>query len=93
MRTRWLMSCERQELAVAQQRGVAVMYGGAVVGEYFVDLLVEQALLVELKTAKALDEVHRAQCLNYLKATGLRLCLLLNFGKPRLKIQRVANRL
>jgi GxxExxY protein len=58
-----------------------------------VDLLVEEALPVELKTVKALDEAHRAQCVNTLKATGLQLWLLLNFGKPRLEIKRVANRL
>jgi len=40
-----------------------------------------------------LDDAHRAQCVNDLKATGLPLCLLLNFGKPRPKIKRVANRL
>jgi len=53
--------------------------------------VVEDLLLVELKAVKALDEAHRAQCVNYLKATGLRLGLLLNFGKPRLEIKRVAN--
>jgi GxxExxY protein len=42
-----------------------------------------------LKVAKVIDEIHRAQCLNYLKATGLQLCLLLNFGKPRLEIKRI----
>ncbi len=83
----------KARFAVAQQRGVTVMYDGAVVGEYFVDLMIENMLLVELKTAKALDEAHRAQCVNYLKATGLQLCLLLNFGKPRLEIKRVVNRL
>lgn len=80
-------------LVAAQQHGVKVWYDGAIVGEYFVDLLVENALLVELKTVKALDEMHRAQCLNYLKATGLRLCLLLNFSRPRLEISRVVSRL
>lgn len=80
-------------LAVAQQHPVTVMYDGFTVGEYVADLLVEQALLVELKTTKALDQAHRAQCLNYLKATGLHLCLLLNFGNPRLEIKRIANRL
>jgi len=69
------------------------MYDGAVVGEYFVDLMIEDMLLVELKTVKALDEAHRAQCVNYLKATGLQLCLLLNFGRLRLEIKRVVNRL
>lgn len=80
-------------LAVTQQHGVRVIYDGMVAGEYFVDLLVEETLLVELKTVRALDESHRAQCVNYLKATGLRLCLLLNFGQPRLEIKRMVNRL
>jgi GxxExxY protein len=80
-----------RRFAVEQQRGITVMYSGVAVGEYFVDLLVEEMLLVELKTVKALDEAHHAQCINYLKATDLRLCLLLNFGKPRLEIKRVAN--
>jgi GxxExxY protein len=62
-----------------------------VVGEYFVDLLAEEVLLAELKTVKVFDEAHRAQCIDYLKATGLPLCLLLNFGKSRSEITRVAN--
>lgn len=53
------------------------------------DLLVEDVLLIELKAVKCLDEIHRLQYVNYLKATGLQLCLLLNFGKPRLEIKRV----
>ncbi len=81
----------KRGVAVTQQRGITITYDGTVVGQYFVDLLVEEALLVELKTVKALDEAHRAQCVNYLKATGLQLCLLLNFGNARLEIKRVAN--
>lgn len=76
-------------LAVSQQCGVVVRYDGVVVGDYTTDLLVEEVVLVEVKAVRALDGVHRAQCLNYLKATGLRLCLLLNFGQPRLEIKRV----
>ena len=78
-------------LAVIQQRGLTVMYDGIVAGEYVVDLLVEEVLLVELKTVKTLDETHRAQCINYLLASGMRLCLLLNFGTPRLGIKRLIN--
>lgn len=78
---------------VAQQCGAIVRYKDTVVGEYFVDLLVDDAVLVELKTVKALDEAHRLQCVNYLKATSLHLCLLLNFGNPRLEIKRLVNRL
>ena len=51
----------------------------------------KDAVLVGLKAVKALDIIHLAQCLNYLKATDLRLCLLLNFGKPRLEIKRVVH--
>jgi GxxExxY protein len=73
-------------LAVEQQRGITVTYKSIVVGEYFVDLLVEDTVLIELKTVRTLD---RAQCINYLRATGRHLCLLLNFGTPRLEFQRV----
>ncbi len=76
-------------LDVAQQHSTLVHYDGIVVGQYAVDLLVERTVLVELKVAKAIDDIHRAQCLNYLKATGLHLCLLLNFGRPRLEIKRI----
>ena len=79
----------KRGLAVAQQDGIVVRYDGAVVGEYTTDLLVEEVVLVEIKAIVALATVHRAQCLNYLKATGLRLCLLLNFGPPRLEIKRI----
>ena len=80
-------------LAVVQQCGVKVHYNDVVVGEYFADLLVEDVLVVELKAVKALDDTHRMQCTNYLKATGLQLCLLLNFGKPRLEIKRMVHAL
>ena len=78
-------------LSAVQQYGAKVHYKDVLVGDYFVDLLINDVLLVELKTVKALDDAHRMQCTNYLKATGLRLCLLLNFGKPRLEIKRVAH--
>ncbi len=77
-------------LQVSQQHAMAARYDGVVVGEYVADLLVESIVLVELKHARALDDVHLAQCLNYLKATGLRLCLLLNFGKPRVEVRRIS---
>jgi GxxExxY protein len=78
-------------LGVAQQHGVTVRYDDIIVGEYTADMLVEDAVVVELKAVKTLDSVHTAQCINYLKATDRRLCLLLNFGNPRVEIRRVAN--
>jgi len=80
-------------LEVAQQQGIAVRYQDAIVGDSIFDLLVERLVLIELKAARALEEAHIAQCLNYLRATGLHLCLLLNFGKPRVEIRRVVLRL
>jgi GxxExxY protein len=78
-------------LDVKQQHPVLVTYRGRRVGQYFADLLVESQVIVELKVVAALDEVHRAQCLNYLKASGLRVCLLMNFAKPRLEFRRIVS--
>lgn len=76
-------------LRVQQQFPIQVRYEGVVVGDYFADLLVEELVLVELKTVKAFDDVHIAQCLNYLRATGLPVCLLVNFYRPKLEIKRI----
>ncbi|MFO8009012.1 MAG: GxxExxY protein [Candidatus Brocadiia bacterium] len=76
-------------LNVQRQHPIRIHYDGELVGEYAADLLVEDCLLVELKAVRELDDVHMAQCLNYLSATGLSLCLLLNFGKPRVQVKRV----
>jgi GxxExxY protein len=76
---------------VEQQKMIQVRYDGIVVGDYMVDLLVQNAVLVELKAVKALDNIHIAQCLNYLKATGFKVCLLLNFGTPKVQIRRLMN--
>lgn len=78
-------------LEVKQQSGVNVYYDGIVAGEYVADLLVENEILVELKAVRVLDNVHMAQCMNYLKATGLKVSLLINFGTPRIEVKRVVN--
>ncbi|HQU82731.1 MAG TPA: GxxExxY protein [Pyrinomonadaceae bacterium] len=78
-----------KNLNVKQQHPINVYYKNRVVGEYIADLLVENKVIVELKTVKGIDEIHLAQCLNYLKATNLPLCLLINFGKPRVEVKRV----
>jgi GxxExxY protein len=79
----------KRNLRVEQQKPISVMYDGIVVGEFFADILVEGIVILELKAAKDHNEAFVAQCLNYLKATGLPLCLLLNFGGPRLEIKRL----
>ena len=73
-------------LKVIQEARIAVYYDGEKVGEYFADLLVADAVIVELKAVKRLLEEHEAQLLNYLKATPYEVGLLLNFGpKPQIK--------
>jgi GxxExxY protein len=77
-------------LKVEQQKRFRILYDSVEVGYYDADLVVEEKVIVETKTVKGFDEIHMAQCLNYLKATGLTLGLLLNFGIPKLGIKRVA---
>ncbi len=80
---------QQSGLLVAQQHPVNVLYNGNLVGDYIADLLVEDCVIVEIKAVTAFDDVHSAQCMNYLKATGLKVCLLINFGKPRVDIRRI----
>jgi GxxExxY protein len=84
---------QRAGLSVAQQQPVPVKWRNEIVGEYFADLLVEGCIIVELKACKALDDVHVAQALNYLRATGLKICLLLNFARPQIEIRRIVSEL
>ena len=77
-------------LRVEQQFPIQVWYDGIVVGDFYADLLVENCIMVELKAVKTLLDVHKAQVINYLKSTGLPLCLLINFGNTRCEIKRLA---
>ncbi|MBS0641031.1 MAG: GxxExxY protein [Proteobacteria bacterium] len=78
-------------LSVRQQQSVDVHYDTIIAGTYIADLVIEARLAVELKAVKALDNIHMAQALNYLRASDLPTCLLLNFGRPRMEIRRVSN--
>jgi hypothetical protein len=69
------------------------LYKGQEVGEGRIDVLVGSLVVLELKALPALDRIHTAQRLSYLKATGLRLGLLLNFGQPRMHSASVASAL
>ena len=76
-------------LSVQQQHPVLVRYEGEIVGNYITDILVQANVLVEVKAIAALDRTHYSQCSNYLRATGRRVCLLLNFGRPALELKRI----
>jgi GxxExxY protein len=70
---------------------IPVTYKGEIVGEYFADILVEGKLIIELKCVDRFADEHLAQCLNYLKGTGLRLALLVNFQHPKVQWKRVVH--
>lgn len=80
---------EQSGLKVTQQPAIKVLYQGQIVGDFAADLLVEGRVIVELKSARTLDEVHAAQCVKYLKAADLKVCLLVNFGRSRAVIKRI----
>lgn len=71
------------------QKPIEVHYRNRTIGHYIADIMVERTVLVELKACAALSDAHKAQCLNYLNATGLETCLLFNFGTDRVQTQRL----
>ena len=75
---------ERRDLAFERQRLVPVEYKGVAAGEYRVDLIVEGIVVVELKSVAALDSVHQAQLLTYMRLAGCPIGLLINFNVARL---------
>ena len=78
-----------QGLKVETQAPIKVYYKNDCVGEYFADILVEDQVIVELKTVEKFEKIHEAQLLNYLKATGVRVGLLVNFKAPKAEIRRL----
>ena len=72
---------------IKQQAPVAIMFDGKVIGEYIADILVDNKIVLELKAVTELASIHEVQLVNFLKASGLRVGSLINFG-PKLKIVR-----
>ena len=80
---------QRAGMHVSQQASYSIHYGPIVAGEYVADLVVANSVIVEVKACESLSPVHKAQVINYLKASGLTAGLLINFGHPKLEIRRV----
>jgi GxxExxY protein len=72
-----------------QQFAISVMYKGALIGQYVADLFIESKVIVELKAEKEYNPKHEAQLLNYLKATGVRVGMVLNFGERKCEWKRL----
>jgi GxxExxY protein len=77
-----------REIPYERQRRLQVSYKKRVAGDYVADFVVDGKVIVELKAVKKLTEVHEAQLINYLRATDIRVGLMLNFGEPSLKFTR-----
>lgn len=78
-----------RNIPVEAQKEIKVFYKGEKVGTYFADLVVNNEILLELKAVESLNNIHKAQVLNYLKATGFKLGLLINFGRERVQYERL----
>src|ERR1039457_3443234 len=73
------------------QASFAIDYKGQHIGEYYSDILVEGVLVIELKCVERLANEHTAQCLNYLRASGRSVCLLVNFQRPKVEWRRIVS--
>ena len=80
---------EENGIFAQPQMPVTVHFHGRIVGNYVADIVVENSILLELKAQERILQLHKAQTLNYLRATNFRLALLLNFGKSSLEHERL----
>ena len=76
-------------LKVELEPKIQVQFKGVIVGDYAADLLVQEKIIVELKTDVAYQSIHEAQLLNELRGTGIHLCYLINFGRERVEYKRL----
>jgi len=84
-----LVELTMRGMRATAQASLAVAYKSHNVGQYSADILVEDVLVIELKCVDRLANEHTAQCINYLRASGLGLCLLVNFQKPKVEWKRI----
>jgi len=84
-----LIELKKRGITAESQVPIKVFYKENVVGEYIADILVESKVIVELKTVETIDKIHEAQLLNYLKATGIQVGILVNFKHPKAEIRRM----
>ena len=83
-----LVEFHKRGLKAEGQVPIKVSYKDEVVGEYFADIVVDGQVILELKAVEQLQKIHEAQLLNYLKATGYKIGLLINFTHPKAEIKR-----
>ncbi len=82
-----MIELRERELKAESQVPIKVFYKKKPVGEYFADIFVQDKVIIELKAVENLSKLHEAQILNYLKATGIQVGLLVNFKHPKAEIK------
>jgi GxxExxY protein len=83
-----MVLCRKEIIKAAQQAPIIVSFRNEVVGQYYADILIDDQIIIELKSVDQITDAHRAQALNYLKATGKKLAIIVNFGKEKLEYER-----
>jgi GxxExxY protein len=83
------MELKSRGISAVSQYPINVRYKDQIVGEYFADLLVEDQVIIELKTVDKIEKIHEAKLLNYLKATGIKVGLLINFKSMKADIKQL----
>ena len=83
-----LIELKRKGLAAKSQKPITVYYEGEVVGEFVADIVIEDKLILELKSVRRIVQAHEVQLVNYLVATGKEVGLLLNFGEYKVEVKR-----
>ena len=79
-----------QKISFVQQKKYPVNYKNKIIKDFICDLVVNYQIIIELKAIKSVGDIERAQVLNYLKVTGLKLGIIINFGETSLKYERIA---
>ena len=83
-----LIELQKAGLAAESQRPITVLYENEIVGEFVADIIVDDLIIVELKSVRQLAKAHEVQLVNYLIATGKSVGLLINFGEHRVQVKR-----
>ena len=82
---------QKNGINVQTQVPYEVEFENQIIGNYFADIVIENKIVLEIKAIKRISDLHKAQTINYLKASGLKLGIILNFGEGKLTSERVIN--
>ena len=82
---------KENNISAKQQENIKIKFRNKIIGDYIADIIVEDLIILELKSSKSINPIYKAQLGNYLKATNKKVGIILNFGKESLEVERVVN--